>query len=85
MNNYDPSNEYDTLIRIFRFIREYSTATYSLPRVCRELMYDLRDAGYSADITDCNHRDYRILTVNDHQYRIIKYPDWSRYDVTMVA
>lgn len=85
MNTYDPSNEYDTLIMIFRFVRDYSTSSYPLTRVCRELLAHLKNAGYNAAITGRSGSDSQTITVNGHQFRIVHWPNWSKYDVQLIA
>lgn len=85
MNNYDRSNEYDTLILIFRFVRDYSTSSYPLARVCRELLAHLQEAGYTASVTDRISSDSRTVTVNGHRFRIVRWPNWSKYDVQLIA
>ena len=84
MNDYDPTNEYEVLIRIFRFIRDYSTSTYTLSSVVKKLINYLNTNGDEAEVTyRCN--SFRVLTVNGHQYKIVKYPEWSKYDVQLLA
>ena len=39
-------NEYDVLLEIFRFIRDYATNTYTLPDVCRRLIRYMQSSGY---------------------------------------
>lgn len=85
MNDYDMTNEYDTLIRIFRFVRDYDAHVFTLPRVLRELVQYLRDSGYTVNEIDTSHRDYKTIQVEDHQYKLIRYPEWSTYDVRMTA
>ena len=81
MNSYDPNNEYDILLRIFRFVRDYSTETCTITKVCRELIKDLKSSGHDVETVDVHHRDFRIIQVNGHRYKIIRYPEWTRYDV----
>lgn len=73
-------NEYEILLEIFRFIRNFSTATYTLPRVCRETIQYLKDGGYQVEVLD-KHRDWQTIQVDQHRYKILRYPDWCRYDV----
>lgn len=74
-------NEYDTLLDIFRFIRDYSTSTYSISTVCKKLLKHLTDTGYSASVID-SHKDCRTIQVEEHRYKIIKHPEWTHYEVT---
>lgn len=85
MDSYNMDNEYDVLIQIFRFIRDYSTSTYTLPQVCNALVLYLQDYGYDVEITDSKHRDFRNLRVNSFNYRIIRNTGWSAYDVVMIS
>lgn len=85
MDNYCDVNEYDVLLEIFRFIRDYSTSTYTLPNVCKKLTQYLRDSGYQTIVSDDTHRDYKILQVEAHQYKIIRLKDWLTYDVQLIA
>ena len=78
-------NEYDVLITIFRFIRDYNTGTYTLPDVCRRLLQYLVDAGYQAEIVNSKHWDYKIIQVETQLYRIAHNKGWSTYDVVMTA
>lgn len=85
MNAEIEFNEYDVLITIFRFVRDYHTGTYTLPDVCRKLLQYLVDAGYQAEIVDGNHRDYKIIQVETQRYKLTRYKGWSTYDVIMTA
>ena len=85
METYDITNEYDVLIQIFRFIRDYSTSTYTLPHVCNSLVLYLQDYGYDVEVTDSRHRDFKNLRVNDFKYRLIRNAGWSSYDVIMIS
>lgn len=78
-------NEYDILLDIFRYVRDYSTATYTLPQVCRGLVQHMKDAGYQVEIVDSKHHDYRIVQVEEHRYKIVRFPEWCRYDVQRSA
>lgn len=73
-------NEYDILLEIFRFIRDYSTAAYTLPDVCRKLMKHLRAGGYTAELTNIN-KDAKLVQVDGFRYRILRHDGWSTYDV----
>lgn len=78
-------NEYDILLDIFRFIRDYAVSTYTLPDVCRKLIKHLTDEGYQAEIVDGKHRDYKIIRVETRLYRIARNKGWSSYDVVMTV
>ena len=85
METYDRDNEYDTLMRMFRFVRDYHPSTYSLPMVCRLLVEHMNNGGYDAILLDDNARDYRIVQVDDRKYKIIRNHGWSYYEVRMTA
>lgn len=78
-------NEYDALIDIFRFIRDYATSAYTLPDVCQKLIKYLLDEGYLAEIVDGKHLDYKIIRVETQLYRIARNKGWSTYDVVMTV
>ena len=71
--------------RIFFFVRNYSTSTYSLPRVCREVVEELKSMGYNVRVIDDTHRDYRTILVDGHIFRIIRNKAWCSYDVLQVV
>lgn len=62
----------------------YSTATYSLPKVCREVIDLLKSEGYDVAVVDDKHRDFRIIRVEDQKWKIVRYKGWDKYDVLMV-
>jgi hypothetical protein len=70
--------------KIWRKTRDYSTATYSLPRVCREVINLLKSEGYDVSVVDDKHRDYRIIQIEDQQWKIVRNNGWSQYDVLMI-
>lgn len=78
-------NEYEVLIEIFRFIRDYATSAYTLPDVCRRLVKFLEGAGYDVQLTDEKHRDYKIIQVENQKYKIVRNKGWTTYDVIMTA
>lgn len=78
-------NEYDILLDIFRFIRDYAVSTYTLPDVFKRTVQFLKEAGYTVEIVDDMHRDYKILQVETQRYRIVRNKGWSTYDVIMTA
>lgn len=82
MNNL---NEYEVLLEIFRFIRDYHSGTYTLPDVCRRLIRHMQSSGYEVQITDTSHRDYRIIQVETQRYKIVRNKGWSTYEVIMTA
>lgn len=85
MNTDTEINEYDILLDIFRFIRDYSTDTYTLRSVCNLLLKHLSGLGYDAEITDHQNRDAFVFTVSGHKYRVLYNKGWSKYDVICTA
>ena len=67
---------------IFRTVRDYSTAIYTLPQVVRQV--DLKDYGYDASVEPGRSRNDRTVAVNGHHYSILRRRDWLRYDVVMI-
>ncbi len=78
-------NEYDILLKIFRFVRNYSTATYTMPQVFNALIQYLKDSEYQVETIDEKHNNYKILQVEGQRYKIIRWPQWSSYDVIRAA
>jgi len=85
MDTYDPTNEYDILLMIFRFIRDYDTATATLAYVTKQLLWWLNAGGDDARMIDDRQPDFRTVEVNGHRYRIIRNPGWSHYEVRRTA
>ena len=71
---------------IFRVIRSYSPMYASLGMVTGIVVGELEECGCRATITDAQHRDYRIIEVDNHEYRIVRGKDrFSPYDVRIIA
>lgn len=69
---------------IFRTVRDYSTAIYTLPQVVRQVVLDLKDYGYDAAVEPGRSRNDRTVAVDGHHYSILRRRDWLRYDVIMI-
>ena len=69
---------------IFRTVRDYSTAIYTLPQVVKQVVLDLKDYGYNATVEPGKSRNDRTITVDGHHYSILRRRDWLRYDVIMI-
>lgn len=67
---------------IWSMVIDYSTATYSIGKVCNEVMRRLKDEGYQPEIVGGN-RSHRIIKVDDQKYRIVKNLGWGKYDLIM--
>ena len=67
---------------IWSMVIDYSTATYSIGTVCKEVVRRLRDEGYQPEIVGGN-RSHRIIKVDDQKYRIVKNLGWGKYDLIM--
>ena len=76
-------NEYEILLQIFRFIRDYSTSTYSLADVSRRCLKDLKASGYTTAKLTSLDRDTKLITISDYHFKILRRKGWSIYDVTM--
>lgn len=74
-------NEYDILLEIFRFIRDYSTDTYTLTQVLNELIRHLAHSGYTVEKLPRTEKTSRIILVEGHKYKLIHWDGWSKYDV----
>ena len=70
--------------RIFRFIMGYSIREISLPKITENLIEYIQSMGYDASIVDDKHRDYRIIEVDGHHFRIVRNKDWLRYDSKII-
>ena len=47
---------------------------------------ELEEAGCRVTITDAQHRDFRIIEVDNHEYRIVRGKDkFSTYDVRIIC
>lgn len=69
---------------IWHFIRGYSSNTYSLPYVTNELIKYMTSRGCPTELVDCKHRDYKIVKVCDHQFRIVRIHEWNSYDIRAI-
>ena len=77
-------NEYDILLEIFRFIRDYDTGTYALPEVCVRLHTYLVSAGHDVTLTNIDRNSKRV-EVDGHGYKVLRRNGWSHYDVIRTA
>lgn len=84
MNDTIKFNEYDILLDIFRFIRDYSAETYTLPDVCQKLIKHLTSMGYTATLTNAD-RNTKLVQVEGYRYKILHHDGWSKYDVIRTA
>lgn len=72
---------YHLLNLIYHTVMDYPIRYNSLRKVCEIILRMLSDLGYSAEIEPGNHRDFRIISVDNHHFRIVRNPNWMRYDV----
>lgn len=77
-------NEYDILLEIFRFVRDYDTYTYTLPEVCVRLHAYLVSAGHDVTLASID-RDSKLIEADGHHYIILRRNGWSHYDVIRAA
>lgn len=78
-------NEYDILLEIFRFIRDYSTDTYTLTQVLNKLIRHLTCSGYTVEKLPRTEKTCRSIVVEGHKYKLIRWNRWSKYDVIRTA
>lgn len=78
-------NEYDILLDIFRFIRDYSTDTYTMTQVLNELVRHLARSGYTVEKLPRTEKNSRIISVEGYKYKLIHWENWSKYDVVLTA
>lgn len=69
---------------IFDVVRRYSTTTYTLPFVLSEVVKYMKSLGYPVTVLDQAHRNYKLLQVGGHTYRIVRNKGWTSYDVLVV-
>jgi len=72
---------YRLLDEIYSVIRAYTVRSITLPALCNKVIEYEKAGGSIAFITDDRHRDYKIICVDDHRFKIVRYPGWTRYDV----
>ena len=69
---------------IFRHVRIYHTKTYTLPDVARRAAEYMKSGGYQVAILDDHHRDYKILGVDNHRFRLVRYKNCPWYEVEAI-
>ena len=70
---------------IWHVIRCYTPMTTSLGLVTGIVVSELEECGCHVTILDAQHRDFRIIEVDGHEYRIIRGKDKvSPYDVRII-
>ena len=72
---------YRLLDEIYYVIRDYTIRSITLPKLCDKVIEFMKSGGSVAAVTDDRHRDYRIVCVDNHRFKIVRYPGWTRYDV----
>lgn len=72
---------YRLLDEIYSVIRMYTVRTITLPALVKKVIEYEKAGGSIAFIKDDSHKNYKIISVDDHLFRIIRYPGWTRYDV----
>ena len=79
-------NMYKVQSFIWHVIRCYSPMYASLGLVTGIVVDELEEAGCRVTITDAQHRDFRIIDVDNHEYRIVRGKDkFSPYDVRIIC
>ena len=70
---------------MWHVLRCYTPMTTSLGLATCIVVGELEEEGCRVTITDAQHRDFRIIEVNDHEYRIFRGKDkFSPYDVRII-
>ena len=77
------NEKYRLMDIIWLMVSGYSIATYSIGKVCKEVVKRLKDEGYQPEIIGSN-REYRIIKVEDQKYRVLKNHGWGKYDLLMI-
>lgn len=77
-------NEYDILLEIFRFIRDYDAFTYALPEICKRLTAHLISAGHDVTLTSID-RSSKLIEVDGHHYKVLRLGWSTKYDVIRTA
>lgn len=75
---------YRILNRILSILYCYTTYHDTLPAVCKDVVKEMKSYGYDVAVTDDRHRDYRLITVDGHLFRIVRERGWMRYDVILI-
>ena len=71
---------------IWHVLRSYSPMYASLGLVTGIVVGELEEAGCHVTILDAQHRDYRIIEVDGHEYRIFRGKDkFSPYDARIIC
>ena len=75
---------YRILNLIFRIVRNYSTKLYTLPQVCKQVIEELKSYGYNVAVIDSKHRDFRLIEVDGHTFKVLRWKNWNTYDVVVI-
>jgi len=79
-------NMYKVQDFIWHSLRDYSPMYASLGVVTGIIVGELEECGCRVTILDAQHRDFRIIEVDNHEYRIIRGKDkFSPYDVRIIC
>ena len=79
-------NMYKICDFIWRSLRCHSPMYATLGMVTCIVVGELEECGCHVTILDAQHRDYRIIEVDGHEYRIIRGKDkFSPYDVRIIC
>ena len=79
-------NMYKVKDFIWRSLRCHDPMYATLGMVTCIVAGELEEAGCRVTITDAQHQDYRIIEVDDHEYRIVRGKDkFSPYDVRIIC
>lgn len=71
---------------IWHTLRDYSPMYASISLVTGIVIGELEECGLRASVVDARHRDYRIIEVDSHKYRISRSKDnFDKYDVRIIS
>ena len=73
-------NKWRLIDEIYSVIRCYTVRTITLPKLCDKVIEYMKSGGSMAFVTDDRHRDYRILCIDDHRFKVYRNPGWTRYE-----
>ena len=71
---------------IWNSLRMIDPMYVSLGMATCVVISNLQEQGCRVNILDAQHRDYRIIEVDNHEYRIVRGKDkFSHYDVRLIC
>lgn len=77
-------NIYTLTGELFSFVRCFYPKTYTLPDVLKRTVEYMKSGGYQVSVLDDSHRDYKVISVDDHSFRIVRYKNSPWYEVEAI-